>query len=34
VRKIETGAVVEPGFFTVLALAQALGAGHNDLLMY
>lgn len=34
VRKIETGAVVEPGFFTVLALARALGAGNNDLLMY
>jgi transcriptional regulator with XRE-family HTH domain len=25
VRKIETGAVVEPGYFTVLALMSALG---------
>lgn len=31
VRKIETGAVVEPGYFTVLALARALGAGPGDL---
>jgi transcriptional regulator with XRE-family HTH domain len=34
VRKIETGTVVEPGFFTVLALARVLGAGDNDLLIY
>ena len=25
VRKIETGVVIEPGYFTVLALMQALG---------
>ncbi len=31
VRKIETGAVVEPGYFTVLALVQALRAPHDDL---
>lgn len=31
VRKIETGAVVEPGYFTVLALVRALGARHSDL---
>jgi transcriptional regulator with XRE-family HTH domain len=31
VRKIETGAVVEPGYFTVLALVRALGAGTDDL---
>jgi hypothetical protein len=30
VRKIETGAVVEPGYFTVLALLDALGTGHPD----
>ncbi len=30
VRKIETGAVVEPGYFTVVALLRALGAGHPD----
>lgn len=31
VRKIETGAVVEPGYFTVLALIGALSAGTDDL---
>ena len=31
VRKIETGAVTEPGYFTVMALIQALGAGLADL---
>ena len=31
VRKIETGAVIEPGYFTVMALMGALGAGRNDL---
>jgi transcriptional regulator with XRE-family HTH domain len=31
VRKIETGAVVEPGYFTVLALVRALGARFDDL---
>ncbi|HEV3379683.1 MAG TPA: helix-turn-helix transcriptional regulator [Trebonia sp.] len=31
VRKIETVAVVEPGYFTVLALVQALGASEDDL---
>jgi transcriptional regulator with XRE-family HTH domain len=30
VRKIEKGIVIEPGYFTVLALMQALGAGHKD----
>lgn len=30
VRKIETGAVVEPGYFTVLALEEALRAGNDD----
>ena len=30
-RKIETGAVVEPGYFTVMALIGALGASHEDL---
>ena len=30
VRKIETGAVVEPGYFTVMALLHALEAGHLD----
>ena len=30
VRKIETGAVVEPGYFTVRALLQALGAADDD----
>jgi transcriptional regulator with XRE-family HTH domain len=31
VRKIETGAVVEPGYFTVMALMRALGASPDDL---
>jgi transcriptional regulator with XRE-family HTH domain len=31
VRKIETGAVIEPGYFTVLALMGALGASAGDL---
>jgi transcriptional regulator with XRE-family HTH domain len=31
VRKIETGAVVEPGYFTVLALMTALGISPADL---
>jgi transcriptional regulator with XRE-family HTH domain len=31
VRKIETGAVVEPGYFTVLALMDALGISQSDL---
>jgi transcriptional regulator with XRE-family HTH domain len=31
VRKIETGAVVEPGYFTVMALLNALGASPQDL---
>ena len=30
VRKIEKGIVIEPGYFTVLALMQVLGAGHED----
>jgi len=30
VRKIETGAVVEPGYFTVTALLHALGSRHKD----
>jgi transcriptional regulator with XRE-family HTH domain len=30
VRKIETGAVIEPGYFTVLALVQALGGRRED----
>ena len=30
VRKIEKGVVVEPGYFTVLALMQALGARYED----
>jgi transcriptional regulator with XRE-family HTH domain len=30
VRKIETGAVVEPGYFTVIALLHALGIEHQD----
>lgn len=29
VRKIETGAVVEPGYFTVMALLGALGLGRD-----
>jgi transcriptional regulator with XRE-family HTH domain len=32
VRKIETGAVVEPGYFTVMALLKALGVPPGDLL--
>lgn len=32
VRKIETGAVIEPGYFTVMALAEVLGASTDDLL--
>jgi transcriptional regulator with XRE-family HTH domain len=32
VRKIETGAVVEPGYFTVMALLAVLGASPEDLL--
>jgi transcriptional regulator with XRE-family HTH domain len=31
VRKIETGAVVEPGYFTVLALMAALGTSPTEL---
>lgn len=31
IRKIEKGAVVEPGFFTVLSIADALGVTANDL---
>jgi transcriptional regulator with XRE-family HTH domain len=31
VRKIETGAVVEPGYFTVLALMDALGSSPGEL---
>jgi transcriptional regulator with XRE-family HTH domain len=30
-RKIEKGAVVEPGYFTVMALIAALGATPTDL---
>ena len=30
VRKIETGAVIEPGYFTILALQRALGARYED----
>jgi transcriptional regulator with XRE-family HTH domain len=30
VRKIEKGIVIEPGYFTVVALMQALGAGRED----
>jgi transcriptional regulator with XRE-family HTH domain len=30
VRKIETGAVVEPGYFTVMALMRALGASPDE----
>jgi transcriptional regulator with XRE-family HTH domain len=30
VRKIEKGAVIEPGYFTVIALLQALGTGQQD----
>jgi transcriptional regulator with XRE-family HTH domain len=32
VRKIETGVVVEPGYFTVMALIGVLGATPDDLL--
>lgn len=31
VRKIETGAVVEPGYFTVMALIEALDVRPDDL---
>jgi transcriptional regulator with XRE-family HTH domain len=31
VRNIETGAVVEPGYFTVIALTRALGATPSEL---
>jgi hypothetical protein len=31
VRKIETGAVVEPGYFTIMALMGVLGASPGDL---
>ena len=31
VRKIETGVVVEPGYFTVMALIEALGTRPDDL---
>lgn len=31
VRKIETGAVVEPGYFTVLALMSVLGTSPGEL---
>jgi transcriptional regulator with XRE-family HTH domain len=31
VRKIETGVVTEPGYFTVLAIASAIGATVADL---
>jgi hypothetical protein len=31
VRNIETGVVVEPGYFTVMALIRALGAELADL---
>lgn len=31
VRKIETGAVVEPGYFTVMALMDALGTSPDEL---
>ena len=30
VRKIETGVVVEPGYFTIITLLRALGVGHLD----
>jgi transcriptional regulator with XRE-family HTH domain len=33
VRKIEKGIVVEPGYFTVLALMKALGEERQDLAM-
>jgi transcriptional regulator with XRE-family HTH domain len=31
VRKIETGAVAEPGYFTILAIVRAMGASIADL---
>ena len=31
VRKIEKGVVIEPGYFTVLALMHALGATREDM---
>jgi hypothetical protein len=31
VRKIETGAVVEPGYFTVMALMNVLGASTEEI---
>jgi hypothetical protein len=31
VRKIETGAVVEPGYFTVIGLLAALGVTNEEL---
>lgn len=31
IRKIETMTVIEPGYFTVLAIARALGAAAADL---
>jgi hypothetical protein len=31
VRKIEKGVVIEPGYFTVLALMHALGAAREDI---
>jgi transcriptional regulator with XRE-family HTH domain len=30
-RKIETGQVVEPGYFTILAMLQVLGISANEL---
>ena len=33
VRKIETGAVVEPGYFTIMALIDVLGTSTEDLLL-
>ena len=32
VRKIETGAVTEPGFFTVMTLLRILGARAEDIM--
>ncbi|WP_442811437.1 helix-turn-helix domain-containing protein [Streptosporangium sp. NBC_01756] len=32
-RKIETAAVVEPGYFTILSLLKALGARVEDLMV-
>lgn len=32
VRKIETGVVIEPGYFTVMALLAVLGASPDDLM--